>query len=188
MLLGLVLLWSLCRIVFSTVSTEELSIKFWFLFFPFPNVMFELLSSINCSLFLGPHLQHMEVPKLGDDLELQLSTYTTAHSNAGSLTHWVGPGIEPSSSRILVMLITHWATMGTLHTFLTIKKQTNKKPQQNRISEQSFLSEVIQSNLLMSWWASGKTCNRIWASKENKPSSQRNSHSPHPRPRFELCP
>ena len=27
---------------------------------------------------LGPHVQHMEVPKLGVELELQLPTYTTA--------------------------------------------------------------------------------------------------------------
>ena len=33
-------------------------------------------------------------------------TYTTAHSNARSLTHWVRPGIEPMSSWILVGFIT----------------------------------------------------------------------------------
>ena len=33
-------------------------------------------------------------------------TYTTAHSNAGSLTHWVRPGIEPTSSWVLVGFIT----------------------------------------------------------------------------------
>ena len=32
-------------------------------------------------------------------------TYTTAHGNAGSLTHWVRPGIEPTSSWILVRFI-----------------------------------------------------------------------------------
>ena len=53
--------------------------------------------------FLGLHLQHMEVPRLGVESELQLPAYTTAmaerhfgaasavyataHSNAGSLTH-----------------------------------------------------------------------------------------------------
>ena len=39
------------------------------------------------------------------------STYTTAHSNAGSLTHWAGPGIEPTSSWMIVWLVTvepHW--------------------------------------------------------------------------------
>ena len=37
--------------------------------------------------FLGPHLQHMEVPRPGVKLELQLPAYTTAHSNDRSLTH-----------------------------------------------------------------------------------------------------
>ena len=35
-------------------------------------------------VFLGPHLWHVEVPKLGVESELQLPAYTTAHSNAGS--------------------------------------------------------------------------------------------------------
>ena len=38
-------------------------------------------------VFLGPHPQHMEVPRLGVKSELQLPAYTTAHSNARSLTH-----------------------------------------------------------------------------------------------------
>ena len=32
-------------------------------------------------------------------------TYTTAHCNTGSLTHWARPGIEPSSSWIQVRFI-----------------------------------------------------------------------------------
>ena len=42
-------------------------------------------------------------------------TYTTAYSNAGSLTHWSRPGIELKSSWILVRFINCWAIMGTLH-------------------------------------------------------------------------
>ena len=34
------------------------------------------------------------------------ATYTTAHSNAGSLTHWPRPGIEPVSSWILLGFVT----------------------------------------------------------------------------------
>ena len=34
------------------------------------------------------------------------STYTTAHGNARSLTHWVRPGIEPASSWVLVGFVT----------------------------------------------------------------------------------
>ena len=71
--------------------------------------------------FLGPHPQHMEVPRLGVKQELhwgptpQLqqcrilatsATYTTAHSNTRSLNHWVRPGIETMSSWILVKFIT----------------------------------------------------------------------------------
>ena len=74
---------------------------------------------------LSPHLQPMEVPRLGVELEQELSVYTTAtalkhwsyvcdlhHGNAGSLTHWGSPGIKPPSSWILVRFITSWATMG----------------------------------------------------------------------------
>ena len=71
--------------------------------------------------FLGPHPWHMEVHSLGVESELQLpiyttatatrdpspsEAYTTAHSNAGSLTHWARPGIDPMSSWILVGFIT----------------------------------------------------------------------------------
>ena len=82
-------------------------------------------------VFLGLHLWHMEVPRLGVELELQLASYvathlhiythpeqcgiqaksviyTTAHSNAGSLTHWMMSGIEPASSWILIRLVTCW--------------------------------------------------------------------------------
>ena len=45
------------------------------------------------------------------------ATYTTAHCNAGSLTHWARPGIEPTTSWFLVRFISsllqweliHWA-------------------------------------------------------------------------------
>ena len=41
--------------------------------------------------FLGLHLQHMEVPRLGVESELELPAYTTATAtrvcNAGSSTH-----------------------------------------------------------------------------------------------------
>ena len=36
-----------------------------------------------------------------------------SHRKARSLTHWVRPGIKPTSSRTLVGFLTHWATMGT---------------------------------------------------------------------------
>ena len=71
-------------------------------------------------VFLGPYPWHMEVPRLGVKLELRLPAYTTAtatwdlshvcdlhhsHSSAGSLTHWLRPGIEPTTSWFQVRFI-----------------------------------------------------------------------------------
>ena len=40
-------------------------------------------------------------------------TYTTAHGNAGSLTHWLRPGIKPATSWVLVRFINQCAMTGT---------------------------------------------------------------------------
>ena len=48
----------------------------------------------------------MEVSRPGVELELQLPTYTTAHSNTRSLTHLVRPGIKPASSWLLIGFVT----------------------------------------------------------------------------------
>ena len=73
-------------------------------------------------------LWHMEVPRLGVEWELRCQptpqpqqcqiwatwvTYTTTHSNTGSLTHWAAPGIKPMSSWIQVRFVNHWTTTGT---------------------------------------------------------------------------
>ena len=68
--------------------------------------------------FLRPHPWHMEVPKLGVELELQLPATSPAtwdlscifdlhpaRSNARSPTHWARPGMEPTSSWILVKFV-----------------------------------------------------------------------------------
>ena len=59
--------------------------------------------------FLGPHSWHVEVPRLGVELELQPPAYITAtldpscvcNLHHSSLTYRVRPGIEPASSWIL---------------------------------------------------------------------------------------
>ena len=63
--------------------------------------------------FPGPYLRHVGVPRLGVRSELQLLAYAAAHGNARSLIHWARPGIEPTSSWILVRFLTHWVTTGT---------------------------------------------------------------------------
>ena len=64
--------------------------------------------------FWGLHSWCMEVPGLAVKSELQpeqhwiqatSETYTIAHGNARSLTHWARPGIEPKSSGILVRFV-----------------------------------------------------------------------------------
>ena len=89
-------------------------------FFLFLSLSFFFSSSIF--FFLGPHLWHMEVPRLNRSYSYKPTpqpqqqkiwpfcrfrsvTYTTAHSNARSLTHWAGSGIQPSSSWILIGFI-----------------------------------------------------------------------------------
>ena len=78
---------------------------------------FLLLLLFFFCLFFRATLVTYEVPRLGVKLELQLpayatatttwdpslsAAYTTAHSNAGSPTHWARPGIELASSWIRV--------------------------------------------------------------------------------------
>ena len=59
-------------------------------------------------VFLGLHPPHMEVPRLGVELELQPMPQPqrrqiwAAHGHTGSLTHWVRSGIEPATSCFLV--------------------------------------------------------------------------------------
>ena len=61
----------------------------------------------------------MEVPREMVKLELQLPAYTIAHSNSGSLSHLVRPGIKPPSCWILIGFLTHWATTELLdHNFI----------------------------------------------------------------------
>ena len=78
-----------------------------------PHSLQHLLFVDFSPIFLWLHLQHMEVPKLVVELELQrrptpqpqqhqiwvaFVTYTTACGKAESLTHWMRPGIEPAFS------------------------------------------------------------------------------------------
>ena len=52
----------------------------------------------SCSCQPAPQSQQCQIRAMS-------ATYTATHRNAGSLTHWVGPGIEPTSSWILVKFV-----------------------------------------------------------------------------------
>ena len=47
-------------------------------------------------------------------------TYTTAHGNPKSLTHWARPDTEPASSWMLVRFVNRWATIGTPEIYFNI--------------------------------------------------------------------
>ena len=52
----------------------------------------------------GLHQSHSNIRS-----EPHLQTYTTAHGNAGSLTHWERPGIKPASLWMLGSFVNCWA-------------------------------------------------------------------------------
>ena len=68
-------------------------------------------------VFLRPHPQYKDVPRLGGPIgtigaslrhshsNARSVTYTTAHGNTRSLTHWARPGIEPTTSWFLVRFV-----------------------------------------------------------------------------------
>ena len=62
----------------------------------------------SCSCQPMPQQQQCGIP-------VTSATCTSAHGSTGSLTHWVGLGIEPKSSWMLVGFITRWATTGIPH-------------------------------------------------------------------------
>ena len=97
-----------------------MQITYWFAVLPF---------FLSFFFFWFLHLQHMEVPRLGVELELQMQAYTTAtamrdpshiwdlHCSSQQcqiLNPWARPRMEPASSLILVGFVTHWAMTGTL--------------------------------------------------------------------------
>ena len=96
-------LWPLNRPIETMLHTKEI-IKivslFCFFFFWFFIVVF----------ILELHLWHMEVPRLGS--WIRASHLGHSHSKAKFLAHWVRPGIEPTSSWILVGFLTCWVTTG----------------------------------------------------------------------------
>ena len=90
---------------------------------------------------------------------------TTAHSNTGSLTHWVRPGIEPTSSWILVQFINCWAMKGTSGWLSKLRK-----------AKSSYLSiRPAQPRPMVSMW-SVNLARAMWRQandSSSKPSSIR---------------
>ena len=97
-------------------SVIILILGLYFFFFLFG---FLLLLLLFC--FLGLHLKHMEVPRLGVELELQLLAYTTATAIPDPKCVqqcWILNPLREARDRTYILMNTsrisfHWATVGT---------------------------------------------------------------------------
>ena len=71
---------------------------------------------LEVQLLVSPQPQQCGIPAMS-------ATYTRAHSNTGSLTHWAKPGIKPASPWIPVRFISAepWQEF-PIHIFLNITK------------------------------------------------------------------
>ena len=94
-----------CVCIYIYILTQSFLFSFFFFLF-----------SLFC--FLGPHLQHMEVPRLGVKLELQLPAYATTTATAtpdpslvcdlhqSSMQRWILNPLLEARDRTLVLMDT----------------------------------------------------------------------------------
>ena len=97
---------------------------FWGFFLPFSRATPMSYGGSQARGWIGAAaagLRHSH-SNVGSEPRLQ-HTYTTAHGKARFFTHWVRPGIEPETSWFLLGFINHWATMGTPHSTVSVKKE-----------------------------------------------------------------
>ena len=108
-------------------------------------------------------------------IQAMSATYTAAHGNAGSLTHWARPGIEPASSLILVRFVSAepWWELPFLLLYIHTPIILVTYKISNWMNEQKLGNWINE-------WVNEWIC-RVWplaeASLQNGPPSERvNSH------------
>ena len=84
-------------------------------------------------VFLGPYPRHMEIPRLGVELELQLPAYATAtamwdpscvcYIHRSSRQHQILNPLREATDRTCILMDTsqicfHWATMACIYLFI----------------------------------------------------------------------
>ena len=89
---------------------------------------FSVCFFVSLFCFLGPHLVHTEIPRLGVELELQLPAYTTATAtwnlshiynlHHSSWQHWILTPLSEARDRTCILMDASWvcfcwATAGT---------------------------------------------------------------------------
>ena len=118
---GIIIMWERIKSSFScSAPIYNCGISNGSQIFPGGNILNFSIFCVFFFAFLGPHMWHMEVPRLGVESELPLLAYTTAtampdlrvsasypaaHGNARSLMHGSRPGIKPGSSWIRVAFV-----------------------------------------------------------------------------------
>ena len=145
--IGLCLFWGSVKINKSTEISVSLPFFFFFFFF----CLFRAASAAyegwkfpgegsnqNCNFRPQPQPRQIWAAS---------TTSTTAHSNSRSLTHWERPGIEPSSSWILVGFSTLWATRNSL----LFSKMLWKPFPLGWGARKGLLSPVCCAKLFSSW-------------------------------------
>ena len=91
------------------------------------------------------------------------ATYTTGHSNAGSVTHWTRPGITPASSWIPVRFVSAepWRALQVKIIFKHVEFQTNipveMAKEHSNLSPETGIKFWMEDTdgrgmLLLSWW------------------------------------
>ena len=118
--------------------------------------------------FLGPHPWHMEAPRLGIEWELTAACLYHSHSHTRSLTQWARPGVEHTSSWILVgffFTVPRWELPKRFlkrNLFLLIKViykklqltlyfQSHESPKLKNWTSKEFKNPVFPKIRLRSW-------------------------------------
>ena len=73
-----------CQLATSWVGSTRATPQSWIFKAREAMPLLRFLSIFSFFVFLGLHPWHMEVPRLGVEMELQLPAYTNSHSNSGS--------------------------------------------------------------------------------------------------------
>ena len=97
--------------------------------------------------------------------ELSSMTYTTAHSNTGSVTHWARPGIEPATSWWVELFLMSAVTLGSrgskyLLVFISLWLWASTNSSSERICVLQLFQLLFSLIVLTSFWYGGKLWGR----------------------------
>ena len=124
---------------------------------PIQGLLMSPVTNFFFFFFLGPHSQRMEVPRLGwnqsyscrpipqpQQCRIQAAsvTYTIAHDNTRSLTHWARLRIKPVSSCMLIRFVNHWAMTGTPLVTVLIPSEMNPLNSEHQVGKKRISFDI----------------------------------------------